>query len=124
MRSLVVLALVTAAPAAHACPHGARCVIDALRITEIAAPRREVAAPRRPISLRVLEAPARPPWRLDEAPPPRPAFEEPWIWQILRREVDARMPRYRDEALTFALAPVVVTIADDSVPGVGIEGIF
>ncbi|HET9485078.1 MAG TPA: hypothetical protein VFO79_14050 [Xanthomonadales bacterium] len=121
MKFVVVAALValTATPAA-ACPTGARCVrADAAR-EETPAPKRTV----QPLELRV-DAPApRDPWRLDVVPAKHASDEMPWIWQVLRREVYAQMPRYRDDALTFVLSPVVVTGSFDTVPGVGIAGDF
>jgi hypothetical protein len=49
----------------------------------------------------------------------------PWIWQVLVREVYGRLPTYtEDRRFTLTLAPVVVTTAVDTVPGVGVEGEF
>ena len=48
----------------------------------------------------------------------------PWIWQVLREGVYEQLPRYRDDALTFVLSPVVITGSFDTVPGVGIAGDF
>ncbi|HET9483232.1 MAG TPA: hypothetical protein VFO79_04675, partial [Xanthomonadales bacterium] len=75
------------------------------------------------MSLRVERLPERAPWKLDEAPPKADADDMPWIWQVLRREVMGRMPRYRgDGELTFVVSPVVVTGSFDTVPGVGLAG--
>ena len=71
----------------------------------------------------------------DELPALRPARieqrlvtdepEMPWIWQVLRREVYARMPRYEKEReFTLVLSPVVVKSQSDTVPGVGVAGDF
>lgn len=116
MRSLVVIAVLTAQPAL-ACPPGARCVTDAPPVAE-------VPAPKRPVSLRVERVATQTPWKLEQAPVRAPESDMPWIWQVLRREVMSAMPRYRDRDLTFVLSPVVVTGSFDTVPGVGIAGDF
>ncbi len=54
----------------------------------------------------------------------RPAFEMPWIWRVLRREVYRRLPRHEDPHFTLSLAPVVVDGTFDTVPGVGVAGDF
>jgi hypothetical protein len=118
VRSFVVVLLLATARTTLACPPSARCVIDA-------PPTNEVAAPKRAVSLRIAHLPARVPWKLDEPPPRASDVELPWIWQVLRREVYDRMPRYRgDDDLTFVLAPVVVTGSFDTVPGLGVAGDF
>ena len=115
--SLILLALATASPAV-ACPQGALCAaLDD-------APREEAPAPKRTLSLRVDAIADRAPWRLDAAAPHSTADEMPWIWQVLRREVMGRMPRYRDDSFTFVLSPVVVAGSFDTVPGVGLAGDF
>jgi hypothetical protein len=50
----------------------------------------------------------------------------PWIWQVLRREVYSRMPRYEQKReFSLVLSPVVVkTQTDETVPGVGVAGDF
>ena len=136
MRSYLVLLALATAPPALACPTGALCAAaspgsagarsgaDAPRRL-IDAPREEARAPKRTLSLRVEAVAERAPWRLDEAPPKPTTDEMPWIWQVLRREVYERMPRYRgDDELTFVLSPVVVTGSFDTVPGVGVAGDF
>ena len=117
MRLFVALAvLATASPSALACPQGARCVREA-------EPADEVPAPKKPLSLRIEHVAEPVPWTFET----RPATTDdqmPWLWQQLRRSVYDQLPRYRDDALTFVLAPVVVTGSFDTVPGVGIAGDF
>lgn len=117
VRSLVVLALLAAASPSLACPFGARCIREAPSVDE-------APAARKPISLRAdrvrLEAPA---WTF-EKPGAKTGDETPWIWQLLRRSIYDQLPRYRDDALTFVLSPVVVTGSFDTVPGVGLAGNF
>ena len=69
------------------------------------------------------DAPAKP-VRLDDGwPPPSPVKEqnndEPAIWRVLRRVHD-ELPKYRNEAVTFSPAPVIV----DGITGIGIAGNF
>ena len=118
MRSYLVVLVLAAAPPVSACPIGALCA------TIVDAPRDEVGAPQRPISLRIERAPERPPWDLRTPPPAATDDDMPWIWRVLRTQVYARMPQYRDEALTFVLSPVVVAGTFDTVPGIGIAGDF
>jgi hypothetical protein len=121
VRSYLALLLLATAPPVFACPVGTLCAaVDAPRI-EVAAP---APPPPRPLSLRIERAPERPPWDLRAPPPADTANEMPWIWQVLRREVHARMPRYDDDAVTVVLSPVVVAGTFDTVPGVGIAGDF
>ena len=107
-----------------ACPTGAQCArVDTVARAETPGPTptKRTVEPR---SLRI-DAPApRDPWRLEEPPAKQTDDEMPWIWQALRREVYAQMPRYRDNSLSFSLSPVVVTGSFDTVPGVGIAGDF
>ena len=117
MRLFVAFALLASATPASACPPGARCVIDAPATSE-------VAAPRRPVSLKIEHDVERLPWRLDEAPVHETQTDMPWIWQVLRREVEAAMPTYRDSSLTMSLSPVVISGSFDTVPGVGVAGDF
>ena len=121
MRSYLVLIALATAPPVYACPTGALCAaVDAQPPREERRP-----APKRTLSLRVEKVPERAPWKLDEAPPKAAADEMPWIWQVLRREVMGRMPRYRDnDGLTFVVSPVVVAGSFDTVPGVGLAGDF
>ncbi|MBA3398236.1 MAG: hypothetical protein H0T89_36760 [Deltaproteobacteria bacterium] len=118
---VAVLVTVHAAPA-EACPRTAVCVmtLDSHAIEVAAAPK-----PQKPIKL-ALEARAsdRGPWRFDDAPRVPATSEMPWIWQVLRLQVYARMPRYEERELSFTLSPVVVTGSFDTVPGVGIAGDF
>ena len=62
------------------------------------------------------------------APPKRHLdgeIEMPWIWQVLRERVYARMPRYEHkQRFALMLSPVVVTSPSDTVPGLGIAGAF
>ena len=122
MRSYLVLIALATAPPVFACPTRALC---AAASPGSAAPREEARpAPQRTISLRIEAVAERAPWKLDEAPPKATADELPWIWQVLRREVMGRMPRYRDDGLTFVVSPVVVAGSFDTVPGVGLAGDF
>lgn len=58
------------------------------------------------------------------------SIEMPWVWQMLRHNVYARMPRYDRVAsrtanrFSLVLSPVVVSSPMDTVPGVGVEGDF
>ena len=119
MRHFIALAvvLVTASPAL-ACPTGARCISDAPRYAE-------VAAPKRPISLRIATAPAPDVWRLRDASDDDDTDNTPKFWRALRTEVVDRLPAYRDGNLSVAPSPVVVISKSfDTVPGVGISGDF
>jgi hypothetical protein len=115
VRLFVVLALVVAAPAL-ACPLGARCVREVADVEE-------APAARKPISLDVHQLEPPPAWKFDR-PKAKPDDAMPWIWQQLRRSVYEQLPRYRDDALTFVLSPVVVAGSFDTVPGFGIAGDF
>lgn len=118
MRLFVVFAvLATAAPAALACPRGARCIREATAAVEEAPP------PKRPLQLRIDHVAEPVQWTF-EARPTQTDDQMPWIWQLLRRSVYKQLPRYRDDAFTFVLSPVVVTGSFDTVPGVGIAGDF
>jgi hypothetical protein len=62
-----------------------------------------------------------------DAPPKRDPgdVEMPWIWQVLREQVYARMPRYeKPERFELVMSPVVVTSPSDTIPGVGVAGSF
>jgi hypothetical protein len=49
----------------------------------------------------------------------------PWIWEVLRRAVYARMPRYdQPREFSMVLSPVVVAGSFDTIPGVGVAGEF
>ena len=139
MRSYLIIVALAAAPPAQACPTGALCAAanpgsagvrssaDALhRSIDTAAREEAPAAPKRTqrISLRIDRVPDRDPWNLDEPPPAVEVDAMPWIWQQLRRSVYDRMPRYRDDSMSFVLSPVVVAGSFDTVPGVGIAGDF
>jgi hypothetical protein len=58
------------------------------------------------------------------------SIEMPWVWQMLRHTVYARMPRYdraasrTEHRFSLVLSPVVVSSPQDTVPGVGVEGDF
>jgi hypothetical protein len=58
------------------------------------------------------------------------AIEMPWIWQVLRRGVYDRLPRYErldvqpHQKFSMVLSPVVVASPQDTVPGFGVEGGF
>lgn len=110
----------TVAPAA-ACPRGTACLATVTR--EVAPADR---APARPVQLAPTISPRS---TLDHAlrtylAPRAPELEMPWIWQVLRAEVYARMPRYEERTLTMTLQPLVVSGTFDTVPGVGVGGEF
>ena len=117
MRLFVALPLVATMTPALACPPGARCVTDAQE-------RSEVPQPRRALSLQIEKDVERNPWRLEVAPVRVAATDMPWIWRVLREEVEAAMPTYRDHSLTMSLSPVVISGQFDTVPGVGVAGDF
>ena len=50
----------------------------------------------------------------------------PWIWQVLREQYDANVPKYeKPNRFKLALSPVVVASpAWDATPGVGVAGDF
>jgi len=64
--------------------------------------------------------------RLDalHKPDDRDLVELPAFWQLLRKEVYGRLPRYERHRFDLVLAPVVVRSPSDTVPGVGVEGDF
>ena len=143
MLSIVLIALASAP--ARACPHGAVCVAAETRAataTELPARLREDHVP----SLRGVGPEAKSDherlWeplrfsrhgraldpleralRVDVAPEP-PDIEMPWIWRVLRREVYERLPTYEEPRFTLTLSPVVVSGPADTIPGVGVEGVF
>lgn len=56
---------------------------------------------------------------------PRATMNEmPWIWRELRREVYARMPCYEQRQFSMTFEPVIVAGTFDTVPGVGVGGVF
>jgi hypothetical protein len=132
--------LMLAAPRSEACPRGTVCVASETRPvalalgTEIAlevAPVAEV--PRKTMLDLAVRRDARSVDMLSRSlrthvAPNRSAAEMPWIWQVLRRGVYARLPRYErvdlQQKFSMVLSPVVVESPQDTVPGVGIEGGF
>lgn len=61
-------------------------------------------------------------FEIERAAEPNPI---PWIWLALRAKVYDRLPSYDEErGFSLTLAPVVVTSAYDTVPGLGVEGAF
>jgi len=124
----VVLAILATATPALACPVGALCAS-----VELAMPRAETRRAESPRGARIASTAvrrdstlvaSRDVWNLGEAIAKPSTTAMPWIWQVLRTEVYARMPRYRDDDFTFVLSPVVVAGQFDTVPGVGLAGDF
>jgi hypothetical protein len=99
----LVLLGASALPAV-ACPEGALCLTARTpAVVEVAGPA-SLPTP-------VVESPAR--------------EDLPWIWQVLRDQVYARLPRYEEaRTFSFVLAPVVVKGSFDTVPGLGVAGDF
>lgn len=115
MRLLVVSACVAAMTTgpALANPHALLSIVPDVHRVRASAPPRELPRAER------LGLPAAPKRHLDGE------IEMPWIWQVLRDHVYARMPRY-EQPRRFALvvSPVVVTSPSDTIPGVGVAGSF
>ena len=112
MRAILLatlLAAVTPAPAG-ACPRTATCAAIDLR------PPVNLQLPKRADPVKLA-------FRFEiERKDPNPI---PWIWLALRSKVYNRLPSYDDDArFSLTLAPVVVTSAFDTVPGLGVEGEF
>ena len=51
-------------------------------------------------------------------------IEMPWIWVVLRQQVYSRMPTYQERQFSMTFEPVVVSSPSDTVPGVGVGGVF
>jgi hypothetical protein len=138
--------LMLAAPRAEACPRGVVCVASetraapAVTVAEIAtgdaggtilaeAPRGkttiDLALRGDPATFDMLDRSLR-----THVAPRAGVLEMPWIWQVLRHNVYARLPRYertdlpKDQRFSFVLSPVVVASQQDTVPGVGVQGGF
>jgi hypothetical protein len=121
---------------ASACPHGAVCVASQTRVTvEAVRSNREIATapttfvvPRNsappPTSPRSSISPALAQSLRVHVVPRAGEIQMPWIWQVLRREVYTRMPTYHEQRFTMTLEPVVVSSPSDTVPGVGVGGVF
>jgi hypothetical protein len=139
---LASMLLMLAAPRADACPHGATCVATETR-AEPVEPAVEIAATTARRGEQAPAGKAMPDLVVRDAAdvdmlsrslrthvvPRAAAIQMPWIWQVLRSNVYARMPRYDsvdqpDRRFSLVLSPVVVTSPQDTVPGVGIEGDF
>lgn len=131
---LISMLVMLAAPVAQACPIGTVCVSAETRGGgEIS--RTEIARPRSLLQLAIKRAELRSPDHLATSLRTHitsrdGAIEMPWIWQVLRRSVYARMPRYErtsrrpESRFSFVVSPVVVESPQDTVPGVGLEGGF
>ena len=88
----------------------------------------ELAATRGPVRLAIRRA------RLPEAALARSLrvhsvprsydVEMPWIWVVLRQQVYSRMPTYQERQFSMTFEPVVVSSPSDTVPGVGVGGVF
>jgi hypothetical protein len=133
MRAVLCLVIVglVAAPAA-ACPRGTACLarLAGARVGGDELPRRLVDRPavgdlRRafPQTLRVEPQVSRELSTVIHEAPAAPAM--PWIWQVLRDQVYARLPRYdQPQQFSMVLSPVVVAGSFDTVPGFGLAGDF
>jgi hypothetical protein len=104
LRVVAVYVVLLVAGPAMACPVGQSCVVRQTHVKlQLDA---QTAALQRP---------------RDE----RDQIDMPWIWQVLREHVYARLPRYeRPKRITLVLSPVVVKSLSDTVPGVGVGGDF
>lgn len=115
VRLLLVAACVatlTTGPAL-ANPHALLTIVPGARSVRLASP-----PPERALAERIV-------LRVAPKPPLDGEIEMPWIWQVLREQVYARMPRYdHKQKLSLLLSPVVVTSPSDTVPGLGIAGAF
>jgi hypothetical protein len=99
---------------------------------QIAASRHVAQAPTaRPLAARTVSltvekrrSPERTQWNLHELPT-KSAGQMPRIWRTVRTKIEAKLPTYRGEGISFALSPVVV-VSDsfDSAPCLGISGGF
>jgi len=143
MRLFVVTACVTAlmtAPAL-ACPRRMLCIVQ-----PDGAPTAEVARTESPIRLpdvRAVQLQAA--TRIDFGDAPERGvdrgartnadalrssiadeIELPWIWQVLREQYNANVPKYEQpNRFKLALSPVVVASPSwDAIPGVGVAGDF
>ena len=104
--ALACVAVITTAPAL-ACPRKLRCLVQRDASAQAEAPR-----------VRLTFEPTRRATVDGEV-------ELPWIWQVLRERVVAKLPSYADDKrFTVVLSPVVVTTPSDTVPGIGVAGDF
>ena len=114
---LLLLALTLASAPAVACPLPAICVTLLPDTTHLPArldlPARTPLVGEDPLAMRTAKA-----------PPPRAAVEMPWIWQVLRTQVYDQLPTYTERTFTMTLEPMVVTGSFDTIPGVGLAGMF
>ena len=144
MRLLAVTACVvalTTAPAL-ACPRHMLCVVqpDAAPGAEVARTPRQIRLPDAravqrvaPVAMDFGAAPARrvvlagPRTNADSLRPlPIDEVEMPWIWEVVRANYDAHVPKYEEpERFKLSLSPVVVASPSwDPIPGVGIAGAY
>jgi hypothetical protein len=59
-----------------------------------------------------------------EAPAKQDPDELPWIWRVVRDKFHANVPSHRSRSFVLRMAPVVVTMPAETVPGVGVSGDF
>jgi len=137
---LISMLVMLMAPRAEACPNGTVCVAAVTRSDAITgAGAREIAqarpAPRSMIQLAIARAERPAPDHLATSlriyrVPRSYSIQMPWVWQVLRKSVYAKMPRYErtsqrpENRFSFVVSPVVVESPQDTVPGVGLEGGF
>jgi hypothetical protein len=142
---LMSMLVMLAAPRAEACPIGTVCAAVQTqrdqRGVPADAPRHEIAQVRTARGSSMVQlAMARAEQQLQpdhlaislrtHVVPRARSIQMPWIWQVLRHSVYARMPRYdriaqrAENRFSLVLSPVVVSSPQDTVPGVGLEGDF
>lgn len=120
----IAMLLMVATSRAEACPHSSVCVVAGTR--EAISAVRETR-PRTLLQLAISELEIRDALAISlrrHVVATHRGVEMPWVWQVLRREVYGRMPRYVEPRFSLVLSPVVVESPQDTVPGVGLEGAF
>ena len=56
---------------------------------------------------------------------PDPAeVEMPWFWRALREQVHTRLPKYEEQRFSLVVSPVIVKSPSDTIPGLGVGGVF
>lgn len=125
MRLLVVftcVAAVTTGPAL-AGPRNLLLLVQPARDTP------EIARTRTPAAIadvRTVHLPPDDDLTFDDAPEkPDPAeVEVPWFWRALRHHIYTRLPKYEEQRFSLVVSPVVVKSPSDTIPGLGVGGVF
>ena len=109
---------------ALACPRHLLCIVqpgdEAAEIAQARGPARAVP------DVRTVSLAPDDNLTFGEAPPKAnpDEIEVPWIWRVLREQVHSRLPRYEEQTFSLMITPVVVTSPSDTIPGLGVGGVF